>query len=104
MNAEENGINAVSEKIIGCAYRVANTLGCGFFEKVYENALAHEMKKTGLRVEQQKRFDVVYDGVNVGEYVADMIVDGAVIVETKAAAALDSVHVAECLNYLKATS
>jgi len=103
MNADEKQINAVSEKVIGCAQRVSNTLGCGFLEKVYENALIHELRKSGIKAEQQKRFVVIYEGANVGEYVADLVVDGLVIVETKAVKILDDSHMAQCLNYLKAT-
>lgn len=57
----------LTEKIIGCAMKVANTLGCGFLEKVYENALAHELRKNGLHVQQQVPVPVHYDGVVVGE-------------------------------------
>lgn len=93
----------ITEKIIGCAYMVANTLGAGFLEKVYENALAHEIRKTGLDVKQQSPITVYYDGVVVGEYVADLVVENEVIVELKSAKSLDNVHMAQCLNYLKAT-
>ena len=65
MNREE--LNNASEKIIGAAYTVANVLGCGFLEKVYENALAHELRKRGMRVGQQTPINVFYDGVLVGE-------------------------------------
>ena len=95
--------NSLTETIIGCAYRVANTLGCGFLEKVYENALAHELRKAGLSVQQQARTEVHYDGVVVGDYVADLIVEGAVLLELKAGKAIEDVHLAQCLNYLKAT-
>lgn len=93
----------ITEKIIGCAYTVANTLGAGFLEKVYENALAHEIRKTGLNVKQQSPITVYYDGVVVGEYVADLVVENEVIVELKSVKSLDNVHMAQCLNYLKAT-
>ena len=83
---------------------VSNTLGAGFLEKVYENALVHELRKSGLRVEQQRPSVVTYDGVIVGEYAADMVVESSVIVELKAVNMVDQVHVAQCLNYLKATS
>ena len=82
---------------------VSNTLGAGFLEKVYENALVHELRKSGLRVEQQRPLVVTYDGVIVGEYAADMVVESSVIVELKAVKMVDQVHVAQCLNYLKAT-
>lgn len=93
----------VTEAIVGCAYKVCNTLGCGFVEKVYENALVLELRKSGLKVEQQRNVNVLYDGVVVGEFAADLLVEDRVIVELKAAKALDEVHVAQCLNYLKAS-
>ena len=104
MNTDEGRWNPITERIIGCAYKVAGKMGCGFFEKCYENALAHEMKKAGLRFEQQFRLDVWYDEeIVVGEYVADFVVEGAVLVELKAIQTLDSVHTAQCINYLAAT-
>ncbi len=103
MNADRRRWNEITEKIIGCAFAVGNTLGCGFLEKVYENALTHELRKNGLRVEQQKRIVVRYDGVDVGNYDADLLVEGCVLVELKAVKAFDDVHLAQCLNYLKAT-
>jgi len=93
----------LSEKIIGCAYTVANTLGSGFLEKVYENALAHELRKAGLSVQQQFSVDVFYDSERVGEYVADLLVESEMLVELKAVKVLDNVHLAQCMNYLKAT-
>jgi GxxExxY protein len=105
MNADERRLelNRVTEMIIGCAFKVGNTLGVGFLERVYENALVHELGKTGLRVEQQKPLQVWYDGIVVGNYQADLLVEEAVIVELKAVTALDSRHFAQCMNYLKAT-
>jgi len=103
MNIDKNRWDEITEKIIGCAYRLANTLGCGFLEKVYENALAHELRKAGLRVQQQASVQVHYDDVVVGDYVADLIVEGNVLVELKATKAIDQIHMAQCLNYLKAT-
>jgi GxxExxY protein len=96
--------NEISGRIIGCAYAVANALGCGFLEKVYENALAHELRKAGLKTAQQHAIAVQYDGVVVGEYFADLLVEECLVVELKAVKALDDVHLAQCLNYLKATS
>ena len=93
----------LTEKIIGCAYKVSNGLGCGFLEKVYENALAHELRKTGLRVLQQHPIQVFYDGIVVGDYVADLLVEDSVILELKAVRELDDVHRAQGLNYLNAT-
>jgi GxxExxY protein len=71
--------------------------------KVYENALAHELRKARLAVEQQKIIKIRYDGIVVGDYVADLLVEGVVLVESKAVKILDEVHTAQCLNYLKAT-
>ncbi len=98
-----DNLNVVTEKIIGAAYMVGNTLGSGFLEKVYENSLAHEIRKAGLQVEQQHGIQVRYDGVVVGDYVADLLVEGRVLVELKAVQALDDIHLAQCLNCLKAT-
>jgi GxxExxY protein len=93
----------VAEKIIGCAYTVTNSLGCGFLEKVYENALAYELQQKGLRVFQQKPIKIHYKDVLVGEYVADLLVDDRILIELKAVQDLDDVHYAQCLNYLRAT-
>lgn len=93
----------ITERIIACAYKVSNTLGAGFLEKVYENSLAHEMKKVGFQVAQQQRMRVLYDHVEVGFYEADIIVDEKIIIEVKALKALTDAHKAQCLNYLKAT-
>ena len=95
--------NPITEKIIGCGFRVSNGLGHGFLEKVYENSLVHDMRKSGLMVVQQQPLKVTYDGVIVGDYVADILVEGCVLVELKAVRALDNVHMAQCLNYMKAT-
>ena len=96
-------LDLITEKIIGCCYAVISVLGSGFLEKVYENALAHEIRETGLRVSQQHPIKVCYDGVEVGDYVGDLVIEDQVIVELKAVKALDTIHRAQCLNYLKAT-
>ena len=93
----------VTEKVIGCSFAVANGLGSGFLEKVYENALAHEIRKQGLAVQQQYGVPVYYDGALVGDYVADLLVEGRVLVELKVVKCLDEIHMAQVLNYLKAT-
>jgi GxxExxY protein len=98
-----SSLNTLSEKIIGCAFAVSNGLGCGFLEKVYENALTHELRKAGLKVEQQRSVEVCYDGVVVGSYCIDLLVDELVVVELKAVKAFDDIHAAQGLNYLKAT-
>jgi GxxExxY protein len=99
----KDAVNKITEKIIGSAYKVANELGCGFLEKVYENALAYELGKIGLDVTQQKEIDVFYDNVNVGHYDADLLVENLVLVELKTVKNLVNSHHAQCLNYLKAT-
>ncbi len=96
-------LDPITEKIIGCAYTVANALGCGFLERVYENALVHELRKADLQVSQQQPIQVLYDNVLVGSYEADLIVEGRVLVEIKAVRDLSDVYRAQCLNYLKAT-
>ena len=92
----------LTRRVVACAFRVSNGLGAGFLEKVYENALVHELRKARLRVAQQHPVRVVYDGVVVGEYVMDLVVEQAVVVEVKAAKAIDPVHEAQLLNYLRA--
>ncbi len=96
-------LDKITEKIIGCVHQVSNVLGTGFLEKVYENALAVELEQVGLRVSQQHRVEVRYEDVLVGEFVADLLVDECVIVEIKAIKALENIHTAQCVNYLKAT-
>src|SRR5688572_12847549 len=103
MDTDKERLNALTERIIGAAFRVGNVLGCGFMEKVYENALAHELRKAGLSVEQQHAIAVTYDGMVVGDYVADLVVEGSIIVELKAIKSLDDIHAAQCINYLAAT-
>jgi GxxExxY protein len=78
-------------------------LGYGFLEKVYENALALELRRKGLKVEQQARIEVYYDGMIVGEYCADLLVESVVIVELKAIQRLTDQDEAQLLNYLRAT-
>ncbi len=92
-----------TEKIIASAYQVSNALGCGFLEKVYENAFAHELRKCGFTVKQQVATRVRYDGVVVGDYVADLLVSDSIIVELKAVSELNEIHAAQTINYLKAT-
>ncbi|HUS11716.1 MAG TPA: GxxExxY protein [Pyrinomonadaceae bacterium] len=93
----------LTQKIIGCAYKVHNTLGPGFLEKVYENALRIELEKLGLEVKQQEPINVTYDCQVVGEYYADLWVDERVVIELKAAQTLVKQHEAQLVNYLAAT-
>ena len=100
MNAD---LERISEEIIGAAFQVGNTPGAGFLEKVYENAPIHELKKRGLLVEQQKKVTIYYDGVVVGDYYSDLLVERLIIVELKAVSRIENIHLAQCMNYLKAT-
>lgn len=93
----------ITEKIIGSAYKVWNALGSGFLEKVYENAMLHELDKCGLNVLSQHPLKVFYDEVIVGQYFADLFVERSVVVELKAVKVIESSHLAQTLNYLKAT-
>ena len=89
--------------IIGAGFEVHNALGAGFLEAVYTNALTVELRHRGVSVERNVVFDVVYRGFSVGRYVADLVVDGKVIVETKVAKAIDPVHRAQVSNHLRAS-
>jgi GxxExxY protein len=93
----------VTGKIIKAFYIVYNKLGFGFLEKVYENSLTIELREMGLHVKQQQEVEVFYNGISVGKYYADLIVENCVIIELKAAEALCEAHEAQLLNYLKAT-
>lgn len=93
----------LTEKILGATFTIHNSLGYGFLEKVYENALAVELAQAKVAVKQQKAIPVKYRNAVVGDYIADLVVEGRVILEIKAARQLDSAHEAQLLNYLKAT-
>jgi GxxExxY protein len=90
-------------KIIGCAMKVHSTLGPGFLESVYLNALAHEVRKAGLQVELQKSITVHYDGVVVGDFSADLLVAEEVMLELKANQTLVPANEVQLVNYLTAT-
>jgi len=94
----------LTDRILKSYYRVYNSLGYGFLEKVYENALVHELRHDGLMIYQQHPVQVFYGGTQVGDYFADLLVEGAVIIELKAAEGLRQEHVAQLTNYLKATT
>jgi GxxExxY protein len=93
----------LSNIILKCFYKVYNTLGYGFLEKVYENALLIELSKNGLKTEKQKPINVKYDNKIVGEYFADIIVEDKIILELKASEFLAEEHEFQLINYLKAT-
>ena len=93
----------LTQKVIGCAYKVHNALGPGFLEKVYENSLRIELERLGLEVKQQEPINVIYSGEVVGEYYADLWVDERVVIELKAAQTLVKQHEVQLVNYLAAT-
>jgi GxxExxY protein len=93
----------LSQKIIAAAHNVHKELGQGFLEKVYRNALAIELREAGLTCDLEVPMSVLYRGLVVGDYVADMVVDGKIIVEVKAVSELNPVHEVQLVNYLKAT-
>ena len=90
-------------KINGAVFEVSRVLGPGFLEKVYENALSYELNNRGLKAETQVPMTVTYKDKVVGEYLADIIVEGKIILEIKAVERLSKIHEAQILNYLKAT-
>ncbi|GFO54590.1 hypothetical protein GMSM_15970 [Geomonas sp. Red276] len=96
-------LEAETERIIGCFFRVYNSLGYGFLEKVYLNAMALELTEHRFSVIPQHPIHVFYKNVVVGDYFADLVVDDHIIVELKAAESLRQEHIAQLTNYLKAT-
>jgi len=93
----------ITEKIIGAAYKVHNTMGGGFLESVYEQCMLIELQKAGLAVENQKSIHVYYEDALVGEFVADLLVEDTVIVELKAVRQIALAHEIQLVNYLAAT-
>jgi GxxExxY protein len=94
----------LTEVVIGCAFEVVNVLGPGFLEKVYERALLHELALRGIPAKAQVSFPVSYKGQFVGEYWADLVVERKLLVELKCVEHLANEHLAQCINYLKASS
>lgn len=93
----------ITEKIIGCAYRVYNTMGFGFLESVYEKCMLIELLKEGLKTETQKPITVHYENEIVGEFVADIIVEDSIILELKSVRRIAQAHEVQLVNYLVAT-
>ena len=103
INADERRLNEITEKVIACIFEVSNRLGCGYLEKLYENAMLVELAHCGLKARAQEPLKIFYRGALIGEYFADLLVEDVVIVEIKAVKNLDEIHTAQCLNYLKGT-
>jgi GxxExxY protein len=102
MNANEReSIELLIQNVVGAVYEVANTLGCGFLEKVYRQALARELTLRGKSVSQEVAYSVAYKDTLVGEYRADLIVEGKLVVELKCVDRFAPEHMAQCINYLK---
>ena len=95
-------LNGLSRQVIGAAQKVSSTLGYGFLEKVYENALCVELRSRALDVQQQMPLQVSYEGTVVGDYIPDLVVEAALIVEVKAVTSISAPHRQQCLNYLRA--
>jgi GxxExxY protein len=93
----------ITEKIIGCAYKVYNKMGFGFLESVYEKCMLLELRRSRLKTECQKAFSVSYEGENVEIFSADMVVEDKVIVELKSVEKLVKAHEIQLVNYLVAT-
>jgi GxxExxY protein len=99
----DKGIEELTEGVLGAVFEVANNLGCGFLEKVYERALVRELGARGVRAAAQVPLEVKYKGYPVGEYFADIVVEEVVVVELKCVERLGNEHAAQCLNYLRAS-
>jgi GxxExxY protein len=102
-HADNSELDELSGRVIGCAFTVLNTLGAGFLEKVYENALAYEVRAAGLSAVQQYGAKVQYKDILVGEYFVDLLINDVLPVELKTVRALDDAHRMQCTNNLKAT-
>ncbi len=96
--------DSLTDRVIGAVIEVSNTLGAGFLEKVYERALAKELGLRGIRAKTQVSFPVIYKGHCVGEYFADLLVEDVLVIELKCVDRFAGEHVAQCLNYLNASS
>jgi len=93
----------LTEKIIGCAFKVYNKMGFGYLESVYEKCLMIELRKASLRAESQKSIIVYYDDEIVGDFIADIVVEDSLIVELKSVRQISRSHEAQLVNYLVAT-
>ena len=102
MNPPTPVTNELTGKIIGCAMKVHSKLGFGYLESVYRNALLHELRKNGIQAQAEQPIQVYYDGILVGDFKADIIVEGEVILELKAVENLNKIHEVQLVNYLNA--
>jgi GxxExxY protein len=100
---ERASLEALVEKVVGAAYEVSNVLGAGFLEKIYERALMEELTLRGVRVRAQAPYPVSYKGKHIGTYSADLLVEDRLLVEVKCVEGFSNEHLAQCINYLKAS-
>jgi len=103
LSEERAALEGLVETMVGAAYEVSNVLGAGFLEKIYERALIEELGLRGLRVKAQTPFPVVYKGKPIGTYSADLLVEDRLLVEVKCVDGFSNEHLAQCINYLKAS-
>jgi GxxExxY protein len=101
--SDRESLNALLEAVVGAAYEVSNTLGKGFLEKVYERALLKELSLRAIPAKTQVSYPVIYKGQPAGDYIADLVVDDRLIVELKCTESLGDTHLAQCINYLRAS-
>lgn len=95
--------DSLTEAVIGAIFEVSNALGAGFLEKVYERALLQELRLRRIKVTAQSPFTILYKDQSVGEYLADIVVEGVLLIELKCVDHLANQHTAQCLNYLRAS-
>ena len=104
MNTDEHGyFDLLTERVLGAVFEVANTLGAGFLERVYQRALLAELRLRGIRAVVEASFPVTYKGHRVGEYFSDLLVEDALVIELKCVERLTNEHTSQCLNYLRAS-
>src|SRR5436190_15733824 len=102
MNADQSP-NHLTEQVLAAVFEVSNTLGAGFLEKVYERALLKELRLRGMTAMSQACFPVIYKGECIGEYFSDILVENTVVIELKCVDRFSNEHLAQCLNYLRAS-
>jgi len=103
MNTDEHGFDSLTERVLAAVFEVSNTLGAGFLEKMYQRALLAELRLRGIRADAEVSLAVTYKGQSVGEYIADLVVEDVLVIELKCAERLSGEHMAQCLNYLRAS-
>lgn len=104
MNTDERRCpDSLTERVIAAILEVSNTLGAGFLEKVYERGLLRELGASGIQATAQASFAIDYKGQHIGEYYSDILVEGVLVIELKCVERLANEHMAQCLNYLRAS-